>query len=184
MFLIELRFSARARARTRPDPTRGPGRADISRNRPRAGSGRALDKAHHVSCAASRPLAFAVSHAWRITPAVRAVLFSSLSATWSLKNQRKKIKTGELTLSKFGGKSEVWKHFKLVVGSDNICVGFVSCIKCGTLLAYDSKKKKKPVLGHLFLCSSLFTVYLFIFIFYVSSFGISDPFTIHSVISE
>ena len=41
-------------------------------------------------------------------------------------------------MSKFGGKSEVWKHFKLVVGSDNICVGFVSCIKCGTLLAYDS----------------------------------------------
>lgn len=57
-----------------------------------------------------------------------------------IEEAKKKIKTGELTLSKFGGKSEVWKHFKLVVGSDNICVGFVSCIKCGTLLAYDSKK--------------------------------------------
>ena len=45
---------------------------------------------------------------------------------------KKKIETGELTLSKFGGKSEVWNHFKQVVGSDNICVCFVECIKCGT----------------------------------------------------
>ena len=42
------------------------------------------------------------------------------------------MKTGELTLSKFGGKSEVWTHFKQVVGRDNMCVGFVECIKCGT----------------------------------------------------
>ena len=28
------------------------------------------------------------------------------------------------------------------MGSDNICVGFVSCIKCSTLLAHDSKKNK------------------------------------------
>ena len=32
---------------------------------------------------------------------------------------QKKMKTGELTLSKFGRKSEVWNHFKQVVGSDN-----------------------------------------------------------------
>ena len=33
---------------------------------------------------------------------------------------KKKIKSGELTLSKSGGKSDVWKSF---VDSDNICVG-------------------------------------------------------------
>ncbi len=53
---------------------------------------------------------------------------------------KKKIKSGELTLSNFEGKSEVWKHFRQFVGSDNKCVGFVECIKCSTLLAYDSKK--------------------------------------------
>ena len=56
-----------------------------------------------------------------------------------LEDVKKKIKTGELTLSKSGGNSEVWNHFKQVVGSDNICVGFVEC-KCGALLAYDRKK--------------------------------------------
>ncbi|KAL0179893.1 hypothetical protein M9458_025335, partial [Cirrhinus mrigala] len=63
-----------------------------------------------------------------------------LKCNMELEDVQKKIKMGELTLSKFGGKSEVWKHFQQVVGSDNICVGFVKCIKCGTLLAYDSKK--------------------------------------------
>ena len=60
-----------------------------------------------------------------------------------LEDVKKKIKTERLSLplSKFGGKS-VWNHFKQVVGSDNICVGFVGCIKCGTLLAYDSNKKR------------------------------------------
>ena len=57
-----------------------------------------------------------------------------------LEDVKKKMKTGDLTLSKFGGKSEVWNHFKQVVASVNTCVGFVECIKCGTLLAYDSKK--------------------------------------------
>ena len=58
-----------------------------------------------------------------------------------------------LVLSKFGGNiehtttwgvplqsylysvcinKEVWSHFKQVVSSDNMCVGFVECIKCGT----------------------------------------------------
>ena len=36
-----------------------------------------------------------------------------------LEDVKKKIKTGELTLSKFGGKSEVWNHFKQIMGSDN-----------------------------------------------------------------
>ena len=36
-----------------------------------------------------------------------------------LEDVKKKIKTGELTLSKFGGKLEVWTHFKQVVGSEN-----------------------------------------------------------------
>ena len=39
-------------------------------------------------------------------------------------------KKGELTLSKFGGKSEVWNHLKQVAGSDNICVSFVECGTC------------------------------------------------------
>ena len=37
-----------------------------------------------------------------------------------LEDVKKKIKTGELTLSKFGGKLEVWNRFKQVVGSDNM----------------------------------------------------------------
>ena len=53
---------------------------------------------------------------------------------------KKKIKTGELKVSKFEGKSEVWTYFKQVVGSDNVCVGFVECSKCGMLFTYDSKK--------------------------------------------
>ena len=43
-------------------------------------------------------------------------------------------------MSKPGGKSEVWNHFEQVVDSDNICVGFVQCMKCSTLLSYDCKK--------------------------------------------
>ncbi|CAL8354895.1 unnamed protein product [Arctogadus glacialis] len=43
---------------------------------------------------------------------------------------KKKIKTGELKVSKFEGKSEVWTYFKQVVGSDNVCVGFVECSVC------------------------------------------------------
>ena len=54
-----------------------------------------------------------------------------LKCNMELEDVKKKRKTGELPLSKFGGKSEVWSHFKQVVGSDNICVGFVECIKCG-----------------------------------------------------
>ena len=53
---------------------------------------------------------------------------------------KKKIKTGELKVSKFEGKSEVWTYFKQVMGSDNVCVGFVECSKCGMLFTYDSKK--------------------------------------------
>ena len=29
-------------------------------------------------------------------------------------------------MNKFGGKSEVWNHFKQVAGSDSMCVGFLS----------------------------------------------------------
>ena len=47
----------------------------------------------------------------------------------------KKIKNRRINfVSKFGGKSEVWNHFKQVMGIDNICVGFVECIKCSTLV--------------------------------------------------
>ena len=45
---------------------------------------------------------------------------------------KKKTKTGELTWSMFGGKSEVWNHFNRVVGSDNIGRGVGFVIKCST----------------------------------------------------
>jgi len=53
---------------------------------------------------------------------------------------RKRITSGELSLAKSDGKSEVWNNFKLVLDSEKTCIGFVECIKCSALLAYDSKK--------------------------------------------
>ena len=81
----------------------------------------------NVSCTESPPLA-------RITPGLLGCIVE-LKCNMELEDVKNKRKTGELPLSKFGGKSEVWNHFKQVVGSDNICVGFVECIKCGTLFA-------------------------------------------------
>ena len=46
-----------------------------------------------------------------------------------LEDVKKKIETGELTLSKFRGKSEVWNHLKQAVGSDNnICASCVNAL--------------------------------------------------------
>ena len=52
-----------------------------------------------------------------------ASLIVQLQCTSELEDVKKKIKTGELTLSnfEFGGESEAWNHFKQVVGSDNMC---------------------------------------------------------------
>ena len=64
-----------------------------------------------------------------------------LKCNMELEDVKKKRKTGELPLSKFGV-SEVRNHFKQVVGSDNICVGFVerSTALCSPMTADKTEK--------------------------------------------
>ena len=53
-----------------------------------------------------------------------------------LEDVKKKIKTGELTLSKFGGKSEVWNHFKQIMGSDNNVSAWSSALSVALVALY------------------------------------------------
>ncbi len=55
-----------------------------------------------------------------------------------LEDVKRKILSGEITLSQCGGKSKVWRNFKSVVNTDNMCVGFVKWMKCGLLLTHGS----------------------------------------------
>ena len=66
----------------------------------------------------------------------------------SIAEIKRRLAAGEYGLvAKEGAKAAVWKTFKLVVDSEKKVLDYVQCIKCKTVLSYDSKRTGTSTMG-------------------------------------